>query len=202
MNRVECKLEAVGNAQLVENVVEMILDRLLGNEKFLADFFIAETLSDQLNDFFFAVAEQRLLAARTGFGRFRKRLHDFGGHAIIEPDFAGMHAMNALDQEIRGGLLEDNAACAKTHGADYVAIVFSRREHHDARGQRVKIHFFENGQSVFIGHAQIEEKNVGLQLGEELDALRAILSFADDGDVLVGLEEFAQAITKDGVVIG
>src|SRR5690348_1930217 len=98
----------------------MILDRLLGNEEFLADFFVAETLSNQLNDFFFAVAEQWLFAARTGFGRFRKRLHDFRGHAIVEPDLAGMHAMNALDQEICGGLFEDNAACAKTHGADYV----------------------------------------------------------------------------------
>ena len=67
VNGVERKLEAVGNTQLVENVVQMVLDGLLGDKQLLADLFVAETLRHQLHDLFFAVGKQRLLAARAGF---------------------------------------------------------------------------------------------------------------------------------------
>src|SRR5215470_5468054 len=96
MDSVEREFKAVGDTELIENVVEMILDGLLGDEKLFTDLLVAETLSHQLYDFFFAVTEQRFLAARPGFGGFREGLHDFRGHAIVEPDFAGVHTMNAL----------------------------------------------------------------------------------------------------------
>src|SRR2546429_3342089 len=44
---------------------------------------------------FRSVTEQRFLAARPGFGGFRERLHNFRGHAIVEPDFAGVHTMRS-----------------------------------------------------------------------------------------------------------
>src|SRR5713101_9191667 len=150
----------------------------------------------------FSVAEQRLFAARAGFRRLRKCLHDLSSHALIEPDFAGMHAMNAFHQEIGGGLLQHHAARAETHGANNVAIVFCRRQNDDARGKRIEIDFLEHGQAILIRHAQVEEENVRLELGEELDALRAVLGFPDDGYIFVGIEKFPQAIAKDRVVIG
>ena len=202
MDGVQGEFEAVGDAEFIEDVVEMVFYGLLGDEKFFADFLVAEALGDELDDFFFAVAEKRLFAARTGFAGLGESFHDFGGHAIVEPDFAGVNAMNALDEKIGCRLLQDNAASAEAHGADHVAIVFGGGENDDARGQRIEIHFLEDGEAVFIRHAEIEEKNVGLQLREELDALRAVLSFADDGDFVVGIEELAKAIAKDRVVIG
>jgi hypothetical protein len=202
MYRIQREFEAVGDAEFVEDVVEVVLDGLFGDEKFFADFFVAEALGDELDDFFFAVAEQGLFATRAGFAGLREGLHDFGGHAIVEPDFAGMHAMNAFHEKIGGGLLQDNAARAEAHGADHIAIVFGGGENDDARGQRIEIDFLEDGEAVFIWHAKIEEKNIGLEFGEKLDAFRAVLRFADDGDVFVGIEELAQAIAKDRVVVG
>src|SRR5712692_1841956 len=199
---VQGQFEAVGDAEFVEDVVQVIFYRLLGDKKFFADFLVAEALRDKLNNFFFAVAEQGLFAAWPGFAGLRKSLHDFGGHAIVEPDFAGMHTMNTFHQKIGGGLFQDDTARTKTHGANYVAIVFRRGQYDDARRQRIEIDFLEHGQPVFVRHAQIEQKNIGLELGEELDTLRAVLRFADDGDVLVGIEKFPQAIAKDRVVIG
>ena len=68
MKGVERQLQAIGDSQLVENVVQMILYGLLADEELLADFLVAEALRDELNDFLLAVAEQRLFAARAGFG--------------------------------------------------------------------------------------------------------------------------------------
>src|SRR5579863_8577012 len=81
---VKSELEAVRNAEFVEDVVQVIFYGLLGDKKLFTDLFVAEALRDELNDFLFAVGEQRLFAARPGFRRLRERLHDFGGHAIIE----------------------------------------------------------------------------------------------------------------------
>src|SRR5260370_40133030 len=168
MYRIQREFEAVGDTEFVEDVVKMVLDSLLGDEKLFADFFIAETLGYELDDFLFAVAEQRLLAARAGLAGFRECFHDLSGHAIVEPDFSRVHAMNALDQEIGGGLLQDDAACAKAHGADHVAIIFGSGKNDDARGQGIEIDFLEDRQTVFVGHTKIEEKNVRLQLSDEL----------------------------------
>jgi len=196
MNRVKRQFEAVGDAELVEDVMQVVLDGLLGDEEFFADFLVAEALGDELNDFFFAVAEQGLFAARAGFAGLREGLHDFGGHAIVEPDFAGVHAMNTFDQEIGGGLFQNDTAGAEAHGANDVAIIFGSGQNDDARRQRVKIDFLEYREAVFIRHAQVKQKNIGLEFGEELDALGAVLSLADDGDVLVGIEQLAKAIAK------
>jgi hypothetical protein len=202
VNGVQCQFEAVGDAEFVEDVVQVVLDGLLGDEKFFADFLVAEALGYELHNFFFAVAEQRLFAARPGFAGLRKRLHDLGRHAVVEPDFTGVHTMNTLHQEIRGGLLQHHAARAETHGANYVAIVFRGSQNDHARRQRIKINFLKHRQAVFVWHAQIEQENIGLELGKKLDALRAVLGFADDGDIFVGIEKFPQAIAKDRVVIG
>src|SRR5713226_2706568 len=202
MYRIQRQLEAVGDAELVKNIVQMVFDGLLGDKKLFADFLVAEALRDKLDDFFFAVAEQRLFAARAGFAGLREGLHDLGGHAVIEPDFAGVHAMNAFYQEVGGGLLQDHAASAEAHGANDIAIVFRGGQHNNARGQRIEIDFLEDGEAILIRHAEIEEKNIGFELGQKLNALRAVLGFADDGDFIVGIEEFAQAITENGVIVG
>ena len=65
----------------------------------------------------------------------------------------------------------------------------------------VEIDFFENGQAVFIGHAQIEQENVRLQLGEELDAFGAVLRLADNGDLFVAVEQFAEAIAENRMIV-
>jgi len=201
MYRVQRQFEAVGDPELVKDIVQMILYGLLGDEEFFADFLVAEALRDELNDFFLAVAEQRLFAARACFAGLRKRLHDFGGHAIVEPDFAGMHAMNALHEEICSGLFKHDATGSKTHGTDHVAIVFRGCQNDDARGQRIEIDFFEDGQAVFIRHAQVKEQDIRFELGEKLDALRAVLRFTHNGDVFVGIKKLPQAIAKDRVVV-
>jgi hypothetical protein len=201
VDRVEGEFEAVGDAKFVKDVVEVILYGLLGDEEFFADFFVAEALRDELNDFLFAVGEERLFAARAGLGGFGEGLHDFGGHAIVKPDFAGVNAMNALDEKVGGGLFENYAASAEAHGADDVAIVLGGGEDDDASGKLIEIDFLEDGEAVFIRHAKIKEENIRLELTEKLDALGAVLSFAHDGHLVVGVEEFAEAVAENGVVI-
>src|ERR1700724_19145 len=179
----------------------MVLYGLLADKQLFADFFVAEALRDELYDFLFAVAEERLFAARAGLRGFGESLHDLGSHAVIETNLARVDEMNAFSQQFRSGLLEDHAPGAEAHGADDVAVVFGGGEDDDAGWPRVEIDFLEDRQAIFVRHTQIEQEDVGLQFGEELNALRAVLSFADDDDVLVGAKKLAQAVAENGVVI-
>src|ERR1700722_19023521 len=55
MDGVEREFEAIGNTEFVEDVVEVVFDGLLADEELFADFLVAETLSDELHNFFFAI---------------------------------------------------------------------------------------------------------------------------------------------------
>src|ERR1035441_6691936 len=100
MDSIEHQFEAVGDAELVKNVVKVILYGIVADEELLADSFVLKALSDELDNFQFAIAEKRFFFTRIGFGRCRKGIDDFGGHAAIERNFTSMHAMYAFYEEI------------------------------------------------------------------------------------------------------
>jgi hypothetical protein len=81
MDCIESQFEAVGNADLVKDVVQVILYGLLADEELRADFFVVKALGNELNNFHLAVAEKRPSATRAGFGRRREGFDHLGGHA-------------------------------------------------------------------------------------------------------------------------
>ena len=56
--------------------------------------------------------------------------------------------------------------------------------------------------AVEIGHADVEDGDVGFELGGLSDGLAAVFGFADDGEFGLLLDEKAQAATDEGVVVG
>src|SRR6201984_1602762 len=174
MDSVESKLEPVGHPEVVENVVQMILDRLLADENVLPDFAVVKSVRHQLDDFFFAIAQQRLFAALSGLGGLLERIDHFSGHAIVEPDFAVMNLTNALQKQITGRLLKHNAPRAQAHGTDHVAVNFGGSEHNHAGGQGLEVHFREYREAILLRHAQIEQQDIGLELVQHLYTLVAV----------------------------
>jgi len=73
--------------------------------------------ADEVDDFFLTVAEQ-WLSRRGPDSLDLETFHDFGGHTVSSPDFAGMHAVNTLHEEISGGLLKDDTARAEAQCAN------------------------------------------------------------------------------------
>ena len=63
MNGVEGQFQPVGNTQLVEDVMQMVLHRLLTDEHPLGHFFIFEALCHEHDDLAFAMAESGALIA-------------------------------------------------------------------------------------------------------------------------------------------
>ena len=69
--------------------MEVIFYGLFGDEEFFANFLVAEALGDELNDFFFAIGEQRLFAAWAGLADFQRPfMTSFAEHDDITRFFA------------------------------------------------------------------------------------------------------------------
>ena len=135
MDGVERQFQPVGNAQLVEDVVQMVLHRLLADEHLLGHFLVLEALRHQRHDLPFALAERRTLAFAAERPAAARAAHLVGGHELpdhgrggvrIQPDFAGVHFADALDQQFRGGLLQHDAGRAQLHGLDEFVLVVRR----------------------------------------------------------------------------
>src|SRR6266436_1660305 len=112
-----------------------------------------------------------------------------------------MDLVNAPDQEIRGRLLQDHASRAQSHRAYNVPVVFGRSQHDNAGGELIEINLLENGEAVFIRHAQVEQKDIGFELGQHLNAIIPIGCLAHNGDVIIAIEELAQTFTEDGMIV-
>ena len=110
MDCIERQFEAVGNAEFVKDAVQMIFYGVLAYEELFANFLVLKALSDKLNDFHLAIAEEWLFSMRTGFGRCRKGIDHPGGHLAIEPNFTSVNAMYAFYEEIDGRLFCDYAS--------------------------------------------------------------------------------------------
>ena len=82
-----------------------------------------------------------------------------------------------------------------------IAVIFGSCEDNDASWELLEIDFFENGEAVFVRHAQVEEEDIGHELAQHLDAIVPIGSLADDDDCIVAVEELAQTFTEDEVVV-
>ena len=65
---VQGEFEAIGNTKLIKNVMQVILDGLLADKEFFADFLVTVPLRDKLDNFLFSIAEQRFFAARSAIG--------------------------------------------------------------------------------------------------------------------------------------
>jgi hypothetical protein len=55
MDGIEHEFEAVGHAQLVENVMQVILYRLFADEQLFTNLFVAKALRDMFHDLLFPI---------------------------------------------------------------------------------------------------------------------------------------------------
>ena len=64
MDGVQGEFKSVGDAELVEDIVQMVLYGLLADEEFFSNFFIEEALSDMLH-YFLSRSVRRALSLRS-----------------------------------------------------------------------------------------------------------------------------------------
>ena len=61
--------------------------------------------------------------------------------------------------------------------------------------------FFEDGEAVEAGHADVEEDDVGVVGADEVDGFDAVGALGEDGDVAGGVEEVLEFLAGEGFVV-
>ena len=113
--------------------------------------------------------------------------------AVDHPDRA--HELGGLD------VLEQVARGARAHGGQHLVLVEEARQDDDARRGRELAQALDRADAVEPRHDEVHEHDVGLERRDRRERRLAVGRLADDLDVVLQLEERAQALAHDGVVV-
>src|SRR5438477_44684 len=134
-------------------------------------------LSHQGHNFPLALAERGTLSLAWHSRRRRRRRRGSGcfvvGHELanhgggcmrIQPDLTGVDFADALDEQIRSGLLQDNPGGAQLHRLDEFILVVRSRQNNDASFVLRSLQPLQRTQAVEPRHLEVEKQDVGLML--------------------------------------
>ena len=197
-------LDAVAEREFLEDVGDVGLHGRLADEERPGDLAVGESAGDEPEDLEFAVAE---LGERRGGAGGRWRSAD---ELLDEPtgDRGGEEGISCCDDpdgvgELLGtDVLDEEAAGARLHGLVDVLVEVEGREDEDVGGALVVQEPARGLQAVELGHADVHEHDVGLVLADARERLSAVGGLGDDLDVLLGVEDHAEAAAHECLVVG
>ena len=194
VDREEGKLQPVRHPDLVEDIRQVVLDGLDADRKLLRDVAVRIAADDGGHNLEFASGEAKgrtpvFRAARRGSvaHRVNDRPHTFASHPIL----AVHDRANALEQQVAGVGLHDDATGAELQRFDHIGFGNFYREENCSRRLRHRRQLAERFQTRRDRHDEIEQQDVGLQLPHEPDRLAAVARLADDVKRRIAFEQLA-----------
>jgi hypothetical protein len=198
---VKREFQAIGDAQLIENIVQVILHRLLADEHLFSNLFVPEALRHQTDYLSLAKAERSIFfggVVRVPAASKRRCGWRRGGRLV--PRFTGVHFLYASEQCIKRSLLgQDAGGNAPRRSAASVAL--GRRQQNHSEIFVLLLEFLEQIGSGRFDHDGIEQQDGGMVLIRELQHLLAVSGFADHGYARLAGKKLVKAGSEDRVPI-
>ncbi len=147
---------------------------------------------------------QRLVAVRV-VGVRRPMAHPADhhlGHRGVEHGATSPDGVDGTDQLLVGNVLHQIAACARLNRLPHVLVVVVDREDDNEDVGEVRLDPASRLDTVHDRHTDVEEHDVGLHLGDEVDGLGTVDRLSDDLDRLVLLEDLLRPATNEAVIVG
>ena len=135
---VEDNLDTAGNAELIKDSKQVILDRVLSELEALGDFAIAQSFGYQANYIDFAAGKRgETIAAEIGESRLCERLEQKVQLGAAGPNLAHVYALNALGKQAEGFGAAENPVRAGAKSLDHCGTFRTVEHDHYARGWRL-----------------------------------------------------------------
>jgi len=128
-------------------------------------------------------------------------LHDLAGDRGGHLDLAGVDAFDAMDQIFAAGVLQQVAAGAGADPFEDVVVLVVHGEEDDLDLRILLLDLACGDDPAHLGHADIHQDDVGLQLADEAHGLRAVVAGADELDLRLQADEANQAVPHELVII-
>ena len=190
---------------LSKTLEQVALHGFFGDGELLGNVLVRAALDDAGDDFELARGETVGLALGLG-GCFLhevvKSAEEVDDALAADPVVAGEDGAQGLGEIAGDGVLEDDAAGADLKSFNDLLGGDGGGEQDDLNARRTRhdgAHGFQAGK---LGHGEIEQKDVGLELEDLSDGGVAIAGFRDDLEAGFGLKHVFDTETDDGVIIG
>jgi hypothetical protein len=187
-------LDAVGEVELVEDVVEVAVDGAFGDAELVGDLAVAEALGDEVEDFLLAGAEGIGGPGLGGgvVGGVADEGDEAGESGGGDDGLAAGDGPDGSEDVVDAAGLGDVADGAGLDGlVDELGLVAVDGEYDDLDLGQFLLDEGGGLEPVAAGHLDVHEDDVGAELAGLLEGFEAIGGVAEDGDVGADLEEGA-----------
>ena len=193
MNREKRELEAIGDADLVIDVPEVVLNHLLGSSKLRRNFFVLESLNDEGNDaqLFGSEAIANAGADDVVLGGFG------GGSGVLHPGFAARDFAYAFNQRRAAHVAEDYAADAELQVLRAVVAAFD-----DDDQARLDLLRCFNELANVHAHGRGEDEDVGAEALQRDHHAVSVFALRDDAEIVFDGQHLGGAGAEYGLAIG
>ena len=198
---VQRQLEAIGDAELIVDLAQVVLDYLLGRSNLIGNLFVAHSASDAPDNgkFFF-----RELWLHPGVGE-RGRLSPVGldhptNRLVVDPRFTFSNLTHALDEQIRRDRSRNNATDATPVKLDGIGFIGLCDLHDELRIGRLP-HQLWNSVDCPSDKLSFEKDHVGWITLKSSVKIRKSLDLSDDTDVILQSEHLLHSHAIDSLRI-
>ena len=201
LDRDHRRLDPRPHFELPQNRAHVQLDRAVGDAEVASDLLVALSFREMTENLELARRERResVRAARLQCTSLDD-LRENAGHLRRDDRLAADDGGKRVHELVRLHVLEEVAAGPRTQRRDEIALVAARGQHHHRRSHSEPREPFQHGQAVELGHAQIEENDVRLELDREPAPLLAVADRRAHLDA-PPLQKLAQAASEQRVVV-
>ncbi len=202
--RVHHEPDTVPHPELLEDIRQVRLHGALADRERVTDLLVLVAGGDQPHDLELPLGETVVVVSRdvAALGPEVRELLDQGaGHAWIDPDLAGAHGMDRLHQGLAGRVLQDDALRPELEGPHVLFLLVACRQHEHLRAGADAQHGRDGVEAAALRHADVEEQDVGSGLPYELDDVLGALGVRHHLDILFHLEDGAETLAEEGMVI-
>src|SRR5262249_27333417 len=190
--------------ELSEDARQVRLDRRLAQVETRTELRIGETRRQQRKDLALAFGQR--------FQRRRRTLVSAGqaGSEALEQTprdrrrqerLSRRDDTHALDELLRRHVLEEKAARARAQRFIDVLVEIERRQDKDARLDPAREDSLRRLDAVHARHPDVHQHDVRQYALREVDRLGSVAGFTDDVDVRVSVEDHAEAVADERLVV-
>src|SRR6478735_8190873 len=155
-------LHARVQLQLLQDVADVVLDRVLGDEELLGDLTVVEPLGHEPEDLELALGEPQggaLLALR--LGHLLELVDELDGHGGADEGLALVDHADRLGDLLDGGVLQQVAGGPVLHRLVEVGLLVGDREHDDLGGRDGLLDRAAGLHAGAARHPYVEQDHVG-----------------------------------------
>ena len=193
---------AVGRPEFLEDVLEVGLDGVRGDEQLVRDVLVGVSERKELEDLDLPGRQRlRLPVPLLGLGQFVGQCH----HQLrVDDHVAARHQPDRLDEMFSVPSLEDVAPGSRSHGLhDELSVVVGREHDHADLGVAL-LDLSGRLQTVHLGHPDVQQHDVGFAATvlHEPQHFASVGRFSHHLDVARHLQVSTQPLTDQRVVVG